>query len=267
MKDGESQPKESTVERYVGCPGMRSVVEHILQGLSVNFQTTIKKIDCDSKNFWHLHDANNNVHGPFDRLLVATPAPQAVGLLQTIEDESKCASLLQSIKPIQMNPSWATMVRLESPLSSEIPWSGAFVHDSLLSWVARDGSKPQRNAGAGEQLVLHATADWSTANLERDAEEIATEMLAEFWRVSGCGVQEPTHLQAHRWRHAIPVEPAPERTIFTDDLSIGCCGDWLGGPRVEGAFLSGMAAAGRILGSLSAYESDEDQAKQRQLFG
>ena len=265
MKNGTLEPKSDSVERYVGTPGMRSVVEHLANGIEIKFRTTIENISRNQQDQLHLQDIDDNHYGPFDHVIVSTPAPQTVALLQTIET-NHCDSLLGAIGKIQMNPSWATMVRLEEPLDANPSWVGAFVHESSLNWIARDGSKPQRDAGSGEQVVLHATADWSIENLERDPDEIAAEMLAEFWRVSNAAVQTPSHLRAHRWRYAIPVDPAQERTLFNDDLSIGCCGDWLGGPRVEGAFLSGMAAAGRILSTLTSGEAKDSQAKQKQLF-
>ncbi len=40
--------------------------------------------------------------------------------------------------------------------------------------------------------------------------------------------------------------------LFDPDLAIGACGDWCGGPRVEGAFLSGLALAERILSRAGA---------------
>lgn len=265
MKNGNLKQKSDSVDRFVGTPGMRSVVEHLASGIEINFRTTIEKIGRDQQDQLQLQDSEGSLFGPFDHLVVAIPAPQTSALLKTIET-TNCDSLIGAIDAIKMNPSWATMVRLENPLAANSSWAGAFVHESSLSWIARDGSKPQRDAGPGEQLVLHATAQWSVENLERDADEIASEMLAEFWRVSGATVQSPSHLKAHRWRYAIPVDPMPDRTLFNDDLSIGCCGDWLGGPRVEGAFLSGMAAAGRILGTLSVGEPDVLHLKQKQLF-
>ena len=275
MKNGTLQPKSDSVDRYVGTPGMRSVVEHLATNIDINFRTAVNQIVRDQDDRLLLHDTDSNVHGPFDHLLISTPAPQAVDLLNSIDANAarNDSSLLQKIQAIDMNPSWATMVRLEQPLAADHSWAGAFVHESLLSWIARDGSKPQRDAGQGEQLVLHATAQWSLENLERSPDEVAALMLAEFWSVSGLEAQAPSHLQAHRWRYAIPVEPVPERQLFNDDLSIGCCGDWLGGPRVEGAFLSGMAAAGRILGTLSPAKLDESgsiikeaQVEQQPLF-
>jgi predicted NAD/FAD-dependent oxidoreductase len=57
----------------------------------------------------------------------------------------------------------------------------------------------------------------------------------------------PSDIVAHRWRYALPTEPLADRYLIDGDLSIGACGDWCAGPRVEGAFLSGAALAERLL--------------------
>jgi predicted NAD/FAD-dependent oxidoreductase len=115
-----------------------------------------------------------------------------------------------------------------------------------------------------EQLVLHAGHQWTQENWERSADEVAQELLATFWQDSGLPPQSPIHLQAHRWKFALPVNPPSERCFFDAQSGIAACGDWAGGPRVEGAFLSGMAAAGRILGTLSI--KDYTTASQLKLF-
>ena len=61
----------------------------------------------------------------------------------------------------------------------------------------------------------------------------------------------PASLTAHRWRFALPVNPLDEPCLFDSDRALAACGDWAGGPRVEGAFLSGCTAADRLLGQQS----------------
>ena len=74
--------------------------------------------------------------------------------------------------------------------------------------------------------------------------------------------------RAHRWRYSIPGEPAPgERgpgeprpagpaeplpCLWDPEAGVGVAGDALGGGRVEGAFRSGAALAGRVLLSIGA---------------
>jgi renalase len=51
---------------------------------------------------------------------------------------------------------------------------------------------------------------------------------------------------AHRWRWALPVDPLPEPFLLDEKQALGLAGDWCGGPRVEGAYLSGVALARAI---------------------
>ena len=52
-----------------------------------------------------------------------------------------------------------------------------------------------------------------------------------------------------RWRSALP-DPIPEPYLYDDSTGVGVCGDWCGGPKVEGAYTSGVALAARVLESL-----------------
>jgi hypothetical protein len=96
--------------------------------------------------------------------------------------------------------------------------------------------------------VLHGSPEWSDAHLELDAEIAAHRLADAFADAVGRELPRPDHLVAHRWRFALPTEPLPEPCLFDPELAIAACGDWAGGPRVEGAYLSGCAAAGRLLG-------------------
>jgi hypothetical protein len=52
---------------------------------------------------------------------------------------------------------------------------------------------------------------------------------------------------AYRWRYGLASETIGKRCLFDRALSIGACGDWCLGGRVEAASLSGRAIAGRLL--------------------
>jgi predicted NAD/FAD-dependent oxidoreductase len=52
---------------------------------------------------------------------------------------------------------------------------------------------------------------------------------------------------AHRWRYARVDRPLGEEAWWDAARRIGACGDWCLDARVEAAFLSGRALAGRML--------------------
>ena len=104
--------------------------------------------------------------------------------------------------------------------------------------------------------------------MEREPTDVEAELLAEFWRGIRRTAVKINYSTAHRWRFALPTSPLEGRCLFDADSKIGACGDWCGGPRVEGAFLSGSAVAGRVLGKFSQINStvQSESQYQPQLF-
>ncbi len=247
------QPQVSLVNtRFVGNPSMNAVGKHLADGLDVRSAVCVGTIKSSQSRLQLFDNTGSNL-GDFDHAIVAAPAPQTAALLASFPE------LVQPIAQIQMQPCWAVMASFPLPLTED--WVGAFIHDSILTWAARNGTKPGRPNDA-EHLVLHAHHQWTVENWELDAAEVARELLAAFWQASGIKPQTATHLQAHRWKFAIPVDPPADHCYATEAAQVVACGDWAGGPRVEGAFLSGMAAAGRVLGTLRP----KQQSRQTRLF-
>jgi photolyase PhrII len=249
LNNGKKIEKQDLNSRFVGTPSMNAVCRHLSKELDVQTSTRIEKIESVKKGI-RLIDDSGGVLGEYDRVIVSAPAAQAAELLVSFP------SLADPISKIQMRPCWAVMVSFEQAVTND--WVGAFIDDSILTWAARNSTKPDRPADA-EHIVLHAGHQWTSENWERDGEAIAQELLAAFWQASGLPPQKPIHIQAHRWKFAIPVDPPKTRCFFEASSGIAACGDWAGGPRVEGAFLSGMAAAGRILGTLSPADNRLDR--------
>ena len=101
--------------------------------------------------------------------------------------------------------------------------------------------------------MLHASPAWSEAHLDADPSEVAFALVNAFSASVGAAV-EPSFVTAHRWRFARVTEAVGTACLYDPELGIGVAGDGLLGPRIECAWLSGIAAAGRILGSAPAPE-------------
>ena len=240
LENGVTKSESNSDDRFVAVPGMNAICKHLAVDLEIRTQTRISQISLAQSGVELFDDAADSL-GQFDRLIVSAPAAQTAELL------GEFPALADPISKIKMSPCWATMVGFKEPVTTQ--WVGAFLHGSFLSWAARNSSKPGRN-GVMEHLVIHANPEWTAKHWEHGAGEVAKMMLKEFWRVSGITPKPEGHLQSHRWKYAIPLQPSNARCFADESSVITACGDWASGSRVEGAFLSGMAAAGRILGTL-----------------
>lgn len=237
LADGAIKERKSGTDRFVATPGMNAICKHLANGVDVRFQTQIASIDRTSDQ-WQMKSTDGADLGVFDVAIVSAPAIQSANLLSAVPD------LADQARGTEMSGCWAMMLAFESSLG--LDFAGAFVHESAISWIANNRSKPERGDGP-ETWVLHASADWSEAHMEQEAATIERLLIEEFWNATGLAPTEPSYVTSHRWRFAIPPNPLAESCLFDEALRIGACGDWCAGPRVEGAFLSGVAAADRVL--------------------
>ncbi len=246
VDSGTVSRENSRIPRFVGVPGMNAVCRHLALGLDVSYGSRIETLNREADG-WVLADEDGVELGPFDAVVVSAPAPQAGALLRTCSPD-----LAARAASVEMAPCWAVMMTF--PESLNLGFDGAFVNNSAITWVARDASKPERKDH--ESWVIHASSEWSTTHLEMEPDRAAAALVREFCAALGLEREDPKHLTAHRWRFALPLEPLPETFLFDANLRLAACGDWCGGPRVEGAFLSGLAAADEILTLVS--EGDQE---------
>ena len=243
LKDGVWADGNVQTHRFVGAPTMTSPARLLASRLNVKLETTIKSLTrrADDHFRWHLQSAEQGwLETSFDVAVIAIPAHQATLLLVDIGHPFGAQA-----KAVLMQGCWALMLQFAEPI--ELGWDAAQIHDGMLCWAARDSAKPGRQGA--ETWVLHASAAWSEANMERPATEIAEAMLGAFREIGG---PQPIGNSAHRWRYAGCVAGGGEASVspalWDDEHRLGVCGDWLNGGEVEGAWLSGLALANRIAG-------------------
>jgi renalase len=111
--------------------------------------------------------------------------------------------------------------------------------DSVLSWFARNGSKPGRDTA--DAWVLHAGADWSRREFEQPASRVQKALLERFATRIGRALPRLLLSDSHRWRHARVERALDEPFLLDPESGIGFCGDWCLDARAEAAYLSGDA--------------------------
>ena len=222
--------------RWVGTPTMSALPRAVAEGLPITCGRrvgTVGRVDGG----WSLTDEHGEAMGTFGRVVVNAPAGQAAPLLADAPDLAAVA------EAAVMHPCWAVMI---VPEAFTAAFDAVHVQGSPLAWAARQPSKPGRNAIDG--WMLHATGAWTQSQWETASQAVIEALVGELGRIAGAPVGRLRHAKAHRWRYALAEAPQPEQCLWDPALRVGACGDWCGGPRVEGAYQSGERLAAKILG-------------------
>jgi hypothetical protein len=252
---GQTKPVDNWQDSFVAMPQMNSICKHLSSGLAIQKQVRVQRVRTEGPEF-KLADENGSDLGTFDFVICTAPAEQTAELLAPFPE------IARSANEVRMKLNWVAMVSLAQPLV--VTWQLAEIEESWLELAVRNQTKPGRKV-AGEQLVLHAGSDWTSAHWDSSPEEVGSAMFAEFARVLGRELPTADQLIAHRWKYATTIQPSEQRCLSACEDRVLACGDWTGGVGVEGAFLSGAAAAGRVLNRLQPAERTSSPV-QRALF-
>ena len=124
-----------------------------------------------------------------------------------------------------------------------------------MGWIGLDSSK--RKNSLQPHFVVHSSADFAEKYFESaDLQQVGQKILEN--AAASLNLQwlnNPQWMQVHRWRYAFPQTPLKQAYLAAETSSpLACCGDWCGGNLIEGAMLSGIAAAEYINSKLQQRE-------------
>ena len=222
-------------DAWVGTPAMNAPIKAMAGRHDVQFGTRIEQLLRDGDG-WQL-DGGGAPDRRFDAVVVALPAEQAGPLLQPH------ASVMGDLADTTSSaPCWTIMAAFEQRLPSE---QDTIRHHGAIGWAARNNAKPGR--GSAECWVVQASPDWSRTHLEDEATAVETALLDQLADAIGAPLPPRLAISAHRWRFARSGSAGKE-ALWDAQQRIGVCGDWLIGPRVEAAYLSGRILAETVGG-------------------
>ena len=222
---------------WVGVPGMNAVGRALALGLTLQAERRVTALARDAAGWW-LEDADGRREGPFAQVAIAIPAPQAQALTGLPE------TLATALAGVAMDPCLALMAAYAAPLRAPFDVDGRA--DPIIPFVCRNDSKPDR--GATQAWVLHADGDYSRERFQDEESSVVASLLAAFARrLDDPDAATPAGTVLHRWRYARVTAPLDQDCLYDADNGVGLCGDWCLAARVEAAYQSGEALAGRIL--------------------
>jgi predicted NAD/FAD-dependent oxidoreductase len=263
LRRGQIVTIDTDPSRLAFRGGMHTLSRHLADGLDVRCGRAVTSLHHDADG-WRLTFADAAPTDPYHAVIITAPAPQTALLLREVAPD-----LSRRAGEAVYAPCWALMFAAAAPLAPALDFDAARVDDSPIAWLARDHAKPGRALPAGVHTwVAHASPDWSRTHLERAADEARDTLLAAAAEALGVERIDTLHAAAHRWRYALVERAVDQPCLFDDHRLLAAAGDWCLGPRIEAAYLSGAAAAGRIMGAAgrtshileSAPESDPRDA-------
>ncbi len=216
--------------RYVGTPRMNSLPKYWAQDLNVNLGRRVASV-AKSKR-WTLTFEDGSAEAGFDGVISTLPPAQAEKILPTHFSQTA------EVEAAEMHVCFCLMVGISAPINPG--WDSLRVKDLPIDWIAINNAKPGRSQDVGT-IVVHSEAEWSDANVDADRDWIQDVMLKSASALLGIPLERAPHIALHRWLYASSKASPDVACLKGDGLVVA--GDWCLGGRVQGAWLSGRAAA------------------------
>ena len=237
--DASGKKHKDGYPRYKGTNGMTTVAEHLARGLDVRTGSEVTRISADPQG-WEVAAGESTYLA--DALVITVPAPSALALVDGsgVPLPNQARRVLEGIS---YDPCIAVMALLGGPGSVPEP-GGVQIGGDPLFWVADNRKKGISNVPA---VTLHAGPEFSREHAQTDDVTVARLLLEEAKDWIETGVKATA---VYRWLHSMPLDTHEKRFVFVEGPPpLIFCGDAYAGPKVEGAVLSGLAAAEKLLSS------------------
>jgi predicted NAD/FAD-dependent oxidoreductase len=236
--------------RYAAVDGFNRLAKHLATDLDIRLSAKIIALTAGQSGIW-LATGANGLAFQSDTLILTAPIPQSLDLLQAgqfnLDDTDR--AILQSVN---YAPCLCGLFLVEGDVL--LPEPGALQRpDQPISWIA-DNQRKSISPG-GKVITVHAGPIASRLRWAEAEESILSWMKGELATVFDPSTRVLA-AQLKRWRFALPEVTLPERFLLAQTLKpLYFAGDAFGGPRIEGAVLSGLATAQAVLGSDNAQYS------------
>ena len=109
-----------------------------------------------------------------------------------------------------------------------------------IGWAVSETARPAATQHR-PALTIQADAAWSAAHKDDTNDSIIRRLIEKYQMSTGRQVGEVLHAHVHCWLYAKVTTPSPADSIICQK-NLAIAGDWLGGARIENAFISGQRA-------------------------
>ncbi|AOS45934.1 protoporphyrinogen oxidase [Lacunisphaera limnophila] len=230
---------DSPHRRLIGRPAMTAVPKALAVDLDLRREHRATAVRRLADGTWTITLADREPLAA-SRLILTCPVPQALALLDAGQT-SLPADLRAALDRLTYHPCLALLVTLAGP--SAVPPAGVAFGDGPVRWIA-DNTLKGVAPGVPAAVTIHAAAGFSAEHYAAPEADVTARLLAAVSDLLGAAAVTSTTL--HRWKFSEPKATYPTPSLWRPDLQLGFAGDCFGGPKVEGAALSGLHLAASL---------------------
>ncbi len=225
--------------RYRGVPNMAAITYDLAKDLNIRYQHRVQAISFRDGS-WQINFADRP--SIIARSLILTPpVPISLELLNNGGFTLPQSQAMQLAK-LRYTPCLALLLLLEGPGKVPEP-GGMWPVGSPVDWIADNYQKGVSKVPGA--ITVHAGPEFSQEYWQAEESLVADHLLQH---VSPWIAGPVLNTELIRWKFSKPDWLYPERCLaLTEPAPLILAGDAFAGPRVEGAALSGLAAAEWLL--------------------
>jgi len=229
-------------ERWVARPSMTGLAKALAKDVPVMLGQKVQSIQFHDCGCWEIEVEGEGLLCA-ERMVMSSPVPQSLAILDAGHVKLP-ADVRVGLDRCAYHPCLALMLVLDRP--SDLSPEGLKLTEGPVRWVA-DNVKKGVAQGAPAALTVHLEQGFSEEHYSDSEEEIWALVEGSLRPILGDAVVDSRRL--HRWKFSEPKTLHRKRCEWVPEMNLGFCGDGFGGPRVEGAAISGMALARQIIAS------------------
>jgi len=240
--DAEGRHNDDGHPRYRGSEGMTSVPRYLARGLDV--RTGERVVAAHVRDgAWEVR-AGSGKQETAAALLLAAPVPRSLTLIDSGDFELPGESR-GKLESISYAPCLALLALLDGPTGVPEP-GGMQIKGEPLNWI---GDNQRKGISEAPSITVHAGPEWSREHFEADEAEIAASLISFTGEWLGTDlIPRVVRTSIARWRYSWVTQPYSEpHLLASEDPPLFFVGDAFAGQKVEGAALSGLAAADHLL--------------------
>lgn len=239
--------------RWRAVGGMATLARQLADGIDLRAPRTVTALQSQGAGWTVTHVAGDAIRGSeagaletltVDAVVLTQPMPQIIALLAPLGVAIPPAIAAVRYDPclylIAERPDGSAVLPAPGGLRIEDPTLGA-------TWLASARQRDLRSTG--DSVILHADAALSAMHWD-DTPEQQQAVLAICLQQVLARLDmhwEPTLAEVRRWKYSRCTQTVPER-CWQPLPGLLCAGDAFGAaPRIEGAWLSGMAGAAAVI--------------------